>query len=177
MPNSWGEERHRRTDMPGTQAVRVVFRSRPWSGTARAATLRAGSGSRVRPELGSVGGCVWPAVIFPQPGLAEGPLPLQRGRVKGAPRPPLSTPGSPNPRLAHGRNGGRSLAPPYRKQHCPGSLARSYLPSVTFQRPIRTELATDDATETSVFLVNLASHFRARMATPKEVPLGVLGLA
>ena len=51
MSNSRGEERRRRSDMPGSQAVRVVFRSRPWSGTARAATpptLRAGSGSRVR---------------------------------------------------------------------------------------------------------------------------------
>ena len=102
MPNSRGEERRRRSDMPGSQAVRVVFRSRPWSGTARAATPRAGSGSRARPEPDRVGGCVWPAVTFPQPGLAEGPLPLQRGRVKGAPRPLLSTPGSPNPRLAHG---------------------------------------------------------------------------
>ena len=102
MPNSRGEERRRRSDMPGSQAVRVVFRSRPWSGTARAATPRAGSGSRARPEPDRVGVCVWPAVTFPQPGLAEGPLPLQRGRVKGAPRPPLSTPGSPNPRLAHG---------------------------------------------------------------------------
>ena len=102
MPNSRGEERRRRSDMPGTQAVRVIFRSRPWSGTARAATPRAGSGSRARPEPDRVGGCVWPAVTFPQPGLAEGPLPLQRGRVKGAPRPFLSTPGSPNPRLAHG---------------------------------------------------------------------------
>ena len=102
MPNSRGEERRRRSDMPGSQAVRVVFRSRPWSGTARAATPRAGSGSRARPEPDRVGGCVWPAVAFPQPGLAEGPLPLQRGRVKGAPRPLLSTPGSPNPRLAHG---------------------------------------------------------------------------
>jgi len=45
---------------------------------------------------------LWPAVTLPRPGLAEGPLPLQRGRVKGAPRPPMSTPGSPNPRLAHG---------------------------------------------------------------------------
>ena len=45
---------------------------------------------------------LWPAVTLPRPGLAEGPLPLQRGRVKGAPRPQLSTPGSPNPRLAHG---------------------------------------------------------------------------
>ena len=88
--------------MPDSQAVRVVFRSRPWPGTARAATPRAGSGSRARLEPDRVGGCVWPAVTFPQPGLAEGPLPLQRGRVKGAPRPHLSTPGSPNPRLAHG---------------------------------------------------------------------------
>ena len=102
MSNSRGEERRRRSDMPGSQAVRVVFRSRPWSGTARAATPRAGSGSRARPEPDRAGGCVWPAVTFPQPGLAEGPLPLQRGRVKGAPRPQLSTPGSPNPRLAHG---------------------------------------------------------------------------
>ena len=102
MSNSRGEERRRRSDMPGSQAVRVVFRSRPWSGTARAATPRAGSGSRARPEPDRVGGCVWPAVTFPQPGLAEGPPPLQRGRVKGAPRPLLSTPGSPNPRLAHG---------------------------------------------------------------------------
>jgi hypothetical protein len=29
------------------------------------------------------------------------------------------------------------------KQHCPGSLARSYLPSVTFQWHITTELATE----------------------------------
>jgi len=89
MSNSRGEERRRRSDMPGSQAVRVVFRSRPWSGTARAATPRAGSGSRARPEPDRVGVRVWPAVTFPQPGLAEGPLPLQRGRVKGAPRPPL----------------------------------------------------------------------------------------
>ena len=103
MPNSRGEERRRRSDTPGSQAVRVVFRSHPWSGTARAATPRAGSGSRARPEPGRVGGCVWPAVTFPQPGLAEGrPLPLQRGRVKGVRRPLLSTPGSPNPWLAHG---------------------------------------------------------------------------
>ena len=102
MSNSRREERRRRSDMPGSQAVRVVFRSRPWSGTARAATPRAGSGSRARPEPDRAGGCVWPAVTFPQPGLAEGPPPLQRGRVKGTPRPQLSTPGSPNPRLAHG---------------------------------------------------------------------------
>jgi len=102
MSNSRGEERRRRSDMPGSQAVRVVFRSRPWSGTARAATPRAGSGSRARPEPDRVEVRVWPAVTLPQPGLAEGPLPLQRGRVKGAPRPPMSTPGSPNPRLAHG---------------------------------------------------------------------------
>jgi len=102
MSNSRGEERRRRSDMPGSQAVRVVFRSRPWSGTARAATPRAGSGSRARPEPDRVGVRVWPAVTFPQPGLAEGPLPLQRGRVKGAPRPLMSPPGSPNPRLAHG---------------------------------------------------------------------------
>ena len=102
MSNSRGEERRRRSDMPGSQAVRVVFRFRPWSGTARAATPRAESGSRVGPEPDRAEGCVWPAVTFPRPGLAEGPLPLQRGRVKGAPRPQLSTPGSPNPRLAHG---------------------------------------------------------------------------
>ena len=45
---------------------------------------------------------VWLAVTFPRPGLAEGPLPLQRGHVKGAPRPLLSTPDSLNLRLAHG---------------------------------------------------------------------------
>ena len=28
---------------------------------------------------------LWPAVTLPRPGLAEGPLPLQRGRVKGTP--------------------------------------------------------------------------------------------
>ena len=70
MPNSRGEERRRRSDMPGSQAVRVVFRSRPWSGTARAATPRAESGSRVGPEPDRAEGCVWPAVAFPRPGLA-----------------------------------------------------------------------------------------------------------
>ena len=102
MSNSRGEERRCRSDMPGSQAVRVVFRSRPWSGTARAATPRAESGSRVGPEPCRAEGCVWPAVTFPRPGLAEGSIPLQRGRVKGAPQPQLSTPGSRNPRLAHG---------------------------------------------------------------------------
>ena len=63
---------------------------------------RAGSGSRVGPEPDRAEGCVWPAVAFPGPGLAEGPLPLQRGRMKGAPRPLLSTLSSQNPRLAHG---------------------------------------------------------------------------
>ena len=49
-PGERREERRRRSDMPGSQAVRVVFRSRPWPGTARAATPRARSVSRARPE-------------------------------------------------------------------------------------------------------------------------------
>ena len=57
MPNSRGEER-RLSDMPGFQAVRVVLRSCPWSGTARAATPRTGSGSRVCPEPDRAEACV-----------------------------------------------------------------------------------------------------------------------
>ena len=81
-------------------------RSFPVSPMARHSTS-SHSPCRIRQSRASGAGphrelCVWPAVTFPQPGLAEGPLPLQRGRVTGAPRPQLSTPGSPNPRLAHG---------------------------------------------------------------------------
>ena len=41
-----------------TQVVHVISRSCPWSGTARAATLRAGTGSRVRPEPDHAEACV-----------------------------------------------------------------------------------------------------------------------
>ena len=51
---------------------------------------------RIFPRISST------VTFVPRPGRAEGPPPLQRGRVKGAPRPQLSTPVSPNPRLAHG---------------------------------------------------------------------------
>ena len=106
MSNSRGKERRRRSDMPGSQAARVVFRSRPWSGTARAATptclIRQSRWSGAGPRRGL---CVARRDL-PPTGTSRGSTPPSEGPCEGGTPTPdrtqLSTPGLPNPRLAHG---------------------------------------------------------------------------
>ena len=80
MSNSRGEERRCCSDIPSSQAVHVIFRSCPWSGTAQAATLRAGTSSRVRPEPKRAEACVARCDFSPTRTSRGYTLPVQRGR-------------------------------------------------------------------------------------------------
>ena len=102
MSNSRGDERRRRSDMLGFQAVRVVFRSRPWPGTARAATprIRQSRTSGAGPRRGL---CVARCDLSPT-GTSRGPTPTSEGQREGGSPTAAEHSGVTKsaPRLAHG---------------------------------------------------------------------------